>query len=609
MNAEEEKEGAAGDTAVADTTKKEKKEKKEQKGKKEKKKGKGGSDTEGGTSADESGAEGDGEGGKKKKKKKKKKKGDAIEEDEEDEEAKAAAAKAAALLAELEAAEPEPEPETVEVLIRPIDDGWVMGPDLSVTMLLDETVKMLKQRISDMKPHISPHRLVLIDPLKQVVEQNREANTFRRLALKEKSVYTIEPTIPGSWLWEDKQWYEDKITAEIYAKLDASTSGQVTVSDLEKSIIKPPHMKMSMKVFCRRFPDKLHLVMDTNKNECWVMRPPSTEKVLYQMPTFTTYTPLLGAVHHHKPNPAYDWEASADINDTKRVELDFEIPDIGYEISILSAANIKRADTFGSSDPQCIVFFYNGIEDVELGRTVCKRNTLFPEWRDERFYLAINASIEVEYCKLLVEMWDCDIGPNGKDIPGDFLGAVELTGLDIVELIADGKTHEMTYDLKTRPESAPHDDQEDISGTLLLKGGKAGFEVNVVACRQLVDLPNRTSQVFCIVIFNGDEILETLLNNDKKDPAFMENVNVPFSEMSLKLEDCIMEFQIWSTVGKGEGDKDPDSKGIFMGSVEFTGDDLVSFLKGNAPYATSVRVLLYYCSSFLSCLWFSLSLS
>lgn len=562
----EEEESKGNDAKVE-----EKKSKKDKK-KKDKKKGEG-SESEGDTSAEEGG-------GKKKKKKKNKKDKDKIEEEDGEEE------KAKGEEPELEP-EPEPEPDKVDILIRPIDHEWIMGSDLRLTMLLDEPVRMMRERIQEAKPHISPHRMVLIDALKQVVSGNRENNTFRRLALKENTVYILEPTIKGSWLWMEREWYEEKVISDIFALVDRTHAGQITVEEAESKIIVPPFIKTSLRVFLRRFPDKIHMVVDTDKCHYWVRRPPSTEKILYQLPTFANFPVNMGHVHHHKPDP-FDWDAHADINDTKRVELDFDIPDIKYEISILSAANIKRADVFGSSDPQCIVTFFNGKEEAEIGRTVTKRNTLFPEWRDERFELAINASIEVEYCRLLIDMFDCDIGPNGKDIPGDFLGAVELTGLDIVYLIADGKTHEVEYTIKPRKESAPLDPQEDITGTLLLKGGKAGYEVKLVACRQLVDTPNLTSHVFGIIIFNEDEICETLINTDRKDPVFMENVNVPFSEMSTKLEDCLLEFQIWGTMGKGEG-VDPDAKGKFLGSLAFTGDELVHFLKGSNPYATSIR--------------------
>ena len=88
----------------------------------------------------------------------------------------------------------------------------------------------------------------------------------------------------------------------------------------------------------------------------------------------------------------------------------------------------------------------------------------------------------------------------------------------------------------------------------------------------------------------GDEILETLPCSNQRDPFFNETCHIPFSEMSTKLEECVLEFQIWATIGKQEDPKiNPDKRGQFMGSMAFTGDDLVDFLRGNAPYARAQR--------------------
>ena len=106
-----------------------------------------------------------------------------------------------------------------------------------------------------------------------------------------------------------------------------------------------------------------------------------------------------------------------------------------------------------------------------------------------------------------------------------------------------------------------------------------------MACKTLVQLPNLTSEVFGVVLWKvgdleGEEILETLNNKNQRDPIFNETCHIPFSEMSTKLEECLLEFQVWATVGK-EADItiNPDARGKFMGSMAFTGEDLVNFLK------------------------------
>ena len=74
--------------------------------------------------------------------------------------------------------------------------------------------------------------------------------------------------------------------------------------------------------------------------------------------------------------------------------------------------------------------------------------------------------------------------------------------------------------------------------------------------------------------------------------SYNETVNIPFSEMSTKLEDCVLEYQVWGTVGRGEGIEDEDARGDFAGAYKITGDELVKFLKGNLPYSNSVRAYL-----------------
>jgi len=49
---------------------------------------------------------------------------------------------------------------------------------------------------------------------------------------------------------------------------------------------------------------------------------------------------------------------------------------------------------------------------------------------------------------------------------------------------------------------------------------------------------------------------------------------------------------MWATVGAGPGVVDEDARGDFMGSLQFVGEDLVAFLRGNLPYATMQRRML-----------------
>jgi len=493
-------------------------------------------------------------------------------------------------LAEIEANRPKtPEPDpTIHLVLKPVDSGWLMGEPLHVEVLLDSNIFGLRALLEE-KKKISPHRMFIRDVNNKTLSVVQEKNSFRRLALNDGAVFVIEPTTPGCWLWHKPSWYVDKFIKDITAVIDKAPQKQATLEELNREVIVPLHFRdKSIIVFCRKYPEHFHVHVDVNKSQYWVRKPTCSN----QLGTTTDGPGEIGKIVHYKPSN-FNWEAYADINDTKRVELNFTIPDMVYEITIMSAKDIMRADTFGSSDPFCVVYFFNGIEYKKLGQTNARRNTLNPVWVDQRFTLSINASLEVEVARLLVEMWDSDIGSHGQNIQGDFLGAVELTGMPLETLIADGETHVMEYPLQQREESSPNEDQSGVKGTLFIKGGKAGYEVSLVNCRGLVELPNKYSKPFGVILFNNEEIDTTLPEQrNVRDPIYTQTVNIYFSEMSRKLVDCTLEFQMWATVGAGPGVDDEDARGDFMGSLQFVGEDLVTFLRGNLPYATMQRRML-----------------
>ena len=75
---------------------------------------------------------------------------------------------------------------------------------------------------------------------------------------------------------------------------------------------------------------------------------------------------------------------------------------------------------------------------MEVGRTSGKKNTLSPVWRDAIFTIQIPATADIIDCMLRVELFDFDAGYG--DIPddiGDFLGCVEVTGKELVQLVID----------------------------------------------------------------------------------------------------------------------------------------------------------------------------
>ena len=72
-----------------------------------------------------------------------------------------------------------------------------------------------------------------------------------------------------------------------------------------------------------------------------------------------------------------------------------------FELTICSAENLSRADTFGLSDPFCIVKF----DGVEIGRTTVLHKTTNPVWSGERFII----SITIPFFRDITNPLDCTL--------------------------------------------------------------------------------------------------------------------------------------------------------------------------------------------------------
>lgn len=214
---------------------------------------------------------------------------------------------------------------------------------------------------------------------------------LRRFGLEDDQFIYCSPIFPGIWTWESKEYYEDKCIKDCIKAIKATGHGRIKYEDLLLVVPLPPGVKCpSLRVFLRKFPDKIHVYTDIGIDEMWILECNKDR----QMPTFSTQNVTIGHIPFYEPQD-FDWDDFADIDpDLVRIELDFVIPDKIYEIAILSCANLKRADIIGSSDPVGIVYF-NG---VEIGRTSCLKNTLFPEWREAIFVVSIPVVVELMVC-------------------------------------------------------------------------------------------------------------------------------------------------------------------------------------------------------------------
>ena len=88
------------------------------------------------------------------------------------------------------------------------------------------------------------------------------------------------------------------------------------------------------------------------------------------------------------------------------------------KLRLMEARDVKKADTFGKSDPYCIVHW----RGREIFRTETINKTLNPKWEDgESIELVMPAKPAA--AQLVLSVWDKDKGSSD-----DFLGQVMFTG-------------------------------------------------------------------------------------------------------------------------------------------------------------------------------------
>jgi hypothetical protein len=218
--------------------------------------------------------------------------------------------------------EPVPEevkrdPNLVSITLRPVDRDWVMGEDWVVDFHNLTTVVGIREYIEKVRG-ISRHRIQL--RLKgKVLPKNREIWTLRRLGIYDGYTMLVEPTLSGSWLWEPKQYYIDKLIREVTEIIEATataiTPGRIELSALNAKIAPPPCIKSSLRVFLRQYPERFYIHTDTTDNVLWIHIP----RRPFQMPTFSNFSVEIGSFQYFKPK-RFDWAANMDIDDMYKIE-------------------------------------------------------------------------------------------------------------------------------------------------------------------------------------------------------------------------------------------------------------------------------------------------
>lgn len=209
------------------------------------------------------------------------------------------------------------DPNLVAITLRPMNKNWVMGEDWVVDFHNLVTIVDIRAFI-EKERGISRHRIQL--RLKgKVLAKNREIWTLRRLGIYDGYTIQVEPTLSGSWLWEPREYYINKLMTDITDIINTTAAatgcGRINLKDLNSKIQPPPCFTCSLRVFLRQYPEKFYIHKDTTDGDMWVhltTRP-------FQLPTFGNFSVEIGTFQYYKPKP-YNWAANKDIDDMYKIE-------------------------------------------------------------------------------------------------------------------------------------------------------------------------------------------------------------------------------------------------------------------------------------------------
>ena len=110
-----------------------------------------------------------------------------------------------------------------------------------------------------------------------------------------------------------------------------------------------------------------------------------------------------------------------------------------YELQILRAQGLGKADRFGKSDPFVVITW----EGKEAGRTLEVERTYNPDWfNDEFFTIPLHiprVNPEKYQPEMKIEIFDMDRGKGGRREVGEYLGGFSLKGSSELQPMEEGE--------------------------------------------------------------------------------------------------------------------------------------------------------------------------
>lgn len=260
------------------------------------------------------------------------------------------------------------EPE-VSIVLNPICNDWVMGDDYHLTLPILSTFNQIKERI-ELEKGICKHRIQL--RLKgKFLTSSREKWTLRRLGIFDGFVIQVEPTMGGSWWWNSIDYYIEQLLHNVETALDNAGGGMFLSELTNKVFVTPPLQGVSLRVFLRKYPERIHLHTNTANNSVWVQ--PATKR--NWIPTFMPYPHNLGHYKHYESKVDFNWDDYMDIDDKYKLEeadvsMSVEIPPEQSETGSNENIVIDEQNLIKPQNSQAPILNGNSMETIVEAQTI-----------------------------------------------------------------------------------------------------------------------------------------------------------------------------------------------------------------------------------------------
>lgn len=312
--------------------------------------------------------------------------------------------------------------DSATIILQPFDGTWRMGEDYPIQISIDVTIIALMQYIEKIKG-ISAHRQQIRLTNNKLIAKNREIWALRRHGIQNNTKIKIEPTRPGSWIWNDIEYYIEKLLGEIIDIL-APRNCPMLINELEKLIFYPPCFSYSFRVFLRNHPDRLRLRTDLGSGNIWIEL---TKGI--QLPTFEAIPLNLGYLSRYNPDE-FNWEDVSDLDSMKPIESQIKLPEVFYDIAISCGKNLGYYGTLSNTNPFIVILK----DDKYVGHSPIRVSTRGPIWDTVRFSIGFEFGSYLGNHKLTFEVWNVKV--NAQDTSNQHLilhklQYVEITGSEL----------------------------------------------------------------------------------------------------------------------------------------------------------------------------------